>query len=129
MKIGYTVVLSMIAGITIGIIVSQPLYARVKPPVYLIAQNEVTNPDAYLKEFSMPTRASVKAAGGRYLVVGGNITPLDGPPPNSRIVIQVWDSMEKLKAWYSSPEFEPIRKAGMNYATFHTFAVEGVADE
>jgi uncharacterized protein (DUF1330 family) len=128
MKIRYTVALSMLAGTTIGGVATHSLHAQSKPPVYLIAQNEVTNPEAYMKEFSVPTRASVKAAGGRYLVIGGNITPLDGPPPKSRIVIQVWDSMEKLKAWYNSPEFESIRKAGMKHAVFQTFAVEGVAE-
>ena len=70
----------------------------------------------------------MKPAGGRYLVIGAKITPLDGTPPKARIVIQVWDSMEKLQAWYNSPEFEVIRKTGMKHATFHTFAVEGTAD-
>jgi uncharacterized protein (DUF1330 family) len=128
MKVRYAVGLSMLSGMLIGAAVIQVLHAQPKPPVYLIAQNEVTNPEAYLKEFSVPTRASVKAAGGRYLVIGGKVTPLDGTPPKARTVIQVWDSMEKLQAWYNSPEFEAIRKIGMKYATFHTFAIEGVAD-
>jgi uncharacterized protein (DUF1330 family) len=128
MRTRYAVALSMLAGIVIGGTAIQTLHAQAKPPVYLIAQNEVTNPEAYLKEFSIPTLASVKAAGGRYLVIGGKITPLDGTPPKTRTVIQVWDSMEKLQAWYNSPEFEAIRKIGMKYATFHIFAIEGVAD-
>jgi hypothetical protein len=87
MKIRYTVALSMLAGTTIGGVATHSLHAQSKPPIYLIAQNEVINPEAYLKEFFVPI-----------LVIGGNITPLDRPPPKSRIVIQVWDSMEKLKA-------------------------------
>ena len=128
MRSRYAVALSILVGTVIGGAAVQTLHAQMKPPVYLIAQNEVTNPEAYLKEFSIPTLASVKAAGGRYLVLGGKITPLDGTPPKTRIVIQVWDSMEKLQAWYNSPEFESIRKIGMKHATFHTFAVEGVAE-
>jgi uncharacterized protein (DUF1330 family) len=117
-----------VAGVLIGGVAVQTLHAQIKPPVYLIAMNEVTDQENYLKGFSIPTRASVKAAGGRCLIIGGSITPLDGTPPKARIVVQVWESMEKLQAWYNSPEFEAIRKNGMKYATFHTFAVEGVAD-
>jgi len=36
--------------------------------------------------------------------------------------------MEKLQAFYNSPEFTAARKIGMKHATFHTFAVEGVVD-
>jgi uncharacterized protein (DUF1330 family) len=128
MRPRYAVALSILAGALIGGAAVQTLNAQIKPPVYLIAMNEVTDQQNYLKEFSKPTQASVKVAGGRYLTIGGSITPLDGTPPKARIVIQVWESMEKLKAWYNSPEFEAIRKNGMKYATFHTFAVEGVAE-
>jgi uncharacterized protein (DUF1330 family) len=121
MRTRYAVALSILVGGAIGGAAVQTLHAQIKPPVYLIALNEVTNPEAYLKEFSIPTQASVKAAGGRYLVIGAKVTPLDGTPPKARIVIQVWDSMEKLQAWYNSPEFEAIRKNGMKHATFHTF--------
>ena len=128
MRVRNAVALSIVAGVLIGGAAVQTIHAQIKPPVYLVAMNEVTNQEGYLREFSIPTKASVKAAGGRYLIIGGSIAPLDGTPPKARIVIQVWESMEKLKAWYRSPEFEAIRKNGMKYATFHTFAVEGVAE-
>jgi uncharacterized protein (DUF1330 family) len=124
----HVMALSILVGVIIGGAAVQTLHAQIKPPAYLIALNEVTNQEGYLREFSIPTRASVKAAGGRYLVLGGKIIPLDGEPPKTRIVIQVWDSMEKLQAFYNSPEFTAARKIGMKHATFHTFAVEGVVD-
>src|SRR5450759_3645982 len=49
MRTRYAVALSMLAGIVIGGTAIQTLHAQAKPPVYLIAQNEVTNPEAYLK--------------------------------------------------------------------------------
>ena len=122
----YAVTLLILVGVIIGGAAVQTLHAQMKPPAYLIALNEVTNQEAYLREFSIPSRASVKAAGGRYIILGGKITPLDGEPPKTRIVIQVWDSLEKLQAFYNSPEFVAARKIGMKHATFHTFAVEGV---
>jgi hypothetical protein len=44
MKIRYTVALSMLAGTTIGGVATHSLHAQSKPPIYLIAQNEVINP-------------------------------------------------------------------------------------
>ena len=42
MKTKYTVALSMLAGMAIGAVVIQSLHAQAKPPVYMIALNEVT---------------------------------------------------------------------------------------
>ena len=42
MKIKYTVAVSMLAGMAIGVFVIQGLHAQAKPHVYMIALNEVT---------------------------------------------------------------------------------------
>jgi uncharacterized protein (DUF1330 family) len=34
--------------------------------------------------------------------------------------------MDKVKAWRNSPEYLENRKIGEKYATFRTFAIEGV---
>src|SRR5438067_583292 len=52
MKTWYTVVLSMIAGAALGSAAIQALHAQAKPPVYLVTEIDVTNPDAYAKEFA-----------------------------------------------------------------------------
>jgi uncharacterized protein (DUF1330 family) len=129
MKTSLCIAVAVVAGILIGGVAVQGLHAQAKPPVYLIAQNEVSDVDAYLKEYSAKRQASAKAAGGRYLVLGGKVTPLDGPPPKTRTVILAWDSLEKLQAWYNSPEAKALREVGKKYATFHVFAVEGVAQQ
>jgi uncharacterized protein (DUF1330 family) len=125
MKTRYTVGLSMLAGAAIGAVAIQSLHAQAKPPVYYIAMNDVTDSDAYVKEFASKVPATVKAAGGRFLVRGGKVTALDGEAPKGRIVVQVYDSMEKLQGWFNSPEYRALRTIGTKYATFHTFAVEG----
>ena len=45
MKARYTVVLSTLAGVAIGAAAIQTLHAQAKPPVYMVAINELTNPD------------------------------------------------------------------------------------
>ena len=54
------------------------------------------------------------------------VTALEGDPPKMRVTIQVWDSMEKMKAAYESAEYKEARKIGDKYAKFRAFAVEGL---
>jgi uncharacterized protein (DUF1330 family) len=131
MKTRYTVALSMIAGAALGGAAIQGLHAQAKPPVYYVAEIDVTNPDAYAKEYVPKAQAIIKAAGGRFLAVGGaaggaQVTAFDGTAPK-RVVVQVWDSMDKIKAWRANPEYIEARKIGEKYAKFRAFAVEGLA--
>ncbi len=127
MKTRYTVALAMLAGVVIGGGAIQALHAQAKPPVYVVAQIDVSNPEAYAKEYVPKAIAINKAAGVRYIALGGKVTTLEGPPVKSRVVIQVWDSLEKAQAARSSAEFIEARKIGEKYATFSAFAVEGIA--
>src|SRR5215467_5060250 len=133
MKTRYTVALSMIAGAALGGAAIQGLYAQAKPPVYYIAEIDVTNPDAYAKEYAPKAQALIKSLGGRFLAVGGaattigRVTAFDGEAPK-RVVVQAWDSMEKIQAWRANPEYLELRKVGEKYAKFRSFAVDGLAD-
>ena len=80
MKTRYAVALSMLAGMAIGAVAVQSLHAQAKPPVYMIALNEVTNADRYAKEYVPPAQASVKAHGGVYVVAGPG-TMIEGDLP------------------------------------------------
>src|SRR2546430_15251432 len=72
MKTHYTVVLAMAAGFGLGAVAVQGLHAQAKPPVYFVAEIDVTNPDAYAKEYAPKAQAIIKAAGGRFLAIGGS---------------------------------------------------------
>ena len=71
MKTQYTVALAMFAGFGLGAVAVQGLHAQAKPPVYYVAEIDVTNPDAYGKEYAPKAQAIIKAAGGRFLAIGG----------------------------------------------------------
>jgi uncharacterized protein (DUF1330 family) len=126
MKIQYSVFLAMLAGIGIGAIAVQTLHAQATPPVYLIAEIDVTNLEAYTKEYAPKAQAIIKAAGGRFLAAGQKVTALDGEPPKSRVAVSVWASMDKLQAWRNSEENKEARKIGDKYAKFRVFAIEGL---
>jgi uncharacterized protein (DUF1330 family) len=55
------------------------------------------------------------------------VTTLEGTPPK-RIVIQAWDSLDQIKAWFNSAAYQEARKIGNKYATFRRFAIEGKAN-
>jgi uncharacterized protein (DUF1330 family) len=125
MKIRHVVALSLFTGVAIGGAAIQGLHAQAKPPVYFVADNDVSDADAYAKEYLSLAQPLIKAGGGRYLAAG-KATSFDGEPPKSRVIIIRWDSMDQLKTWFNSPEYRAARKIGDKYAKFHTFAIEGL---
>ena len=125
--------LAMLAGTVIGAAAVSGLHAQAKPPVYLVTEIDVTNPEAYGREFAPKAQATIKSAGGRFLAIGGiggvGAKPVmaiagAGTPPK-RVTIQVWDSMDALNAWYNGADYQAALKIGEKYATFRRFAVEG----
>lgn len=126
MKTRYTVGLSVLAGMIMGAAGSRGLHAQAKPPVYMVALNEVTNADGYNNEYLPPARASIKAYGGAYVAAGPG-TAIEGSLPSDRIVVLRWDSMEALRRWRTSPEYTAAHKIGLKYAKYNIVAVNGVA--
>jgi uncharacterized protein (DUF1330 family) len=126
MKAHYTVTLAMLAGFGLGAIAVQSLHAQGTPPVYYISEIEITDIDGYTKEYGPKVQGTVKAAGGRLLAAGQKVTAIEGEPPKSRAVVQVWDSLEKIQAWRNSAEYKENRKIGDKYAKFRSYAVEGL---
>ena len=133
MRSNYKIAVAVTAGVAIGALAVQGLHAQAKPRVYFVAEIDVTNPDAYAKEYAPKAQAIIKAAGGRFLAIGGSaattgtVTAFDGDAPK-RVVVQVWDSMEKIRAWRANPEYVELRKVGEKYAKFRSFAVDGLQD-
>ena len=127
MKTRFTVTLSMLAGAALGAAAVQGLHAQAKPPVYVISEIDVTNVDAYTKEYVPLARDAIKKTGGKILAASQKVTALEGAAPTSRVTINVFDSLEKAQASRNSAEYKEARKIGDKYAKFRAFVVEGVA--
>lgn len=125
MKTEYVIGFSLIAGAVIGASAVGGLRAQTKPPVFQITLQEVNNPDAFAKEFVPVARASVRQGGGR-VVASGIPVAVEGTAPKNRVVINQWDSLKQLQAWYKGAEYQKAREFGNKYATFQIMAVEGV---
>ncbi|HTS91901.1 MAG TPA: DUF1330 domain-containing protein [Stellaceae bacterium] len=131
MRTNYKMASAMLAGAILGGLIVHELHAQAKPPVYLIGEIDVTDSDGYAKEYLPKARELIKAHGGRLIAAGGaggagaNVVGVDGVPPK-RVVIYRYDSVESVLAWRNDPNYEQVRKVGEKYATYHTFAVEGL---
>lgn len=133
MKRFLTPALCIVAGSIMGAAAVEGLHAQAKPPVYVVSEITVTNPQAYGKEYGPKVQAVIKAAGGEIIALGGGggagaggVKGLEGTPP-PRVAIQKWDSMEKLMAWWNSKDYKDVRAIGNKYAKFRVFTVDGRA--
>ena len=123
-----TLGLAVLAGAAIGAAAVQSLHAQAKPPVYYISEIDLTNSEAYLKDYAPRAQALIRESGGRLVAAGGKTVVFDGEPPKSRVTVTIWDSMEKVQAWRSSAPFKELRQTGDKYAKFRSFAVEGISN-
>ena len=79
MKVRYTVMLSMLAGAVAGAAAIQALHAQAKPPVYVIAINEISNQEGYTKQYLPTAQKTIKDHGGVYVAAGPG-TQIDREP-------------------------------------------------
>ena len=119
----------LLAGTLIGAAAVTGLNAQAKPPVFVITEIDISDPEGYGKEF-VPKAQAIKAVGAKLLAIGGvgsgakPITSLEGTPPK-RVTIQQWDGLDALKAWYNGKDYQDALTIGRKYATFRRYAVEG----
>lgn len=123
--------LAALAGAVLGAAAVSGLHAQGKTPVYLVTEIDVSNPEAYGKEFAPKAQATIKAAGGKLVAIGGSggggakgVAAIAGTAPK-RAVIQQWESLDALKAWYNSADYQAALKIGEKYATFRRYAIDG----
>jgi uncharacterized protein (DUF1330 family) len=129
MKTSSTVAVAMLAGVAIGAAAVQSLHAQSKPFAYVISEIDVTNPDAYAKEYVPLANKALAESGQKRLASGGKTVALSGDPPASRVVLSVFDSLEKAQAAYTSPAYIEARKIGDKHGKLRIFAVEGIAPQ
>ncbi len=126
MKAPFTIAFALLTGVAIGAFSVQGLHALTKPPAYVVTEIEITDLDAYQKEYVPLAQTSIRAAGGRLLAAGQNILALEGTPPQTRVSINQFDSLEATQTWRNSALYKEARKVGDKYAKFRAFAVEGL---
>src|SRR5262249_14960322 len=67
----FAVALAAAGSFALGAAAMHGLYAQAKPLAYVIAEIEVSNVDAYAKEFIPSAAKAIEDAGGKFIVRGG----------------------------------------------------------
>ncbi len=95
-------------------------------PAYVVVQIAIDDPVDYerYKELAPP---SIAAYGGRYLVRGGRHEVLEGAWHPARLVVLEFPSMERARAWWSSPEYAAAKGLRQRCAQTEMVLIEGSA--
>lgn len=92
---------------------------------YLVVDIAVTNP-AQFEEYKKLAPAAIAKYGGRYVIRGGAYETLEGNWKPQRVTVVEFESMEKAKAFYASPEYQAAIKARAGAANMNMLLVQGV---
>jgi uncharacterized protein (DUF1330 family) len=126
MKINYAIAVTIAGSFVLGAGTVQMLHAQAKPPAYVVAEIAVKDEDGYKNDFLPSAQKAIDENGGKYIAGGFNKTfSITGQPPANRVLILQFENMDKVKGWRDAAR-DAQEKIGNKYATFRTFAVEGV---
>jgi uncharacterized protein (DUF1330 family) len=95
-------------------------------PGYVFMHADVTDPDGY-EEFKSLASVAIAAHGGRYLVRGGAMQPLEGEW-RSRVVLLEFPSYAAALAFYNSDAYQRARQVRLRSSTASVLAMDGVSD-
>ena len=92
---------------------------------YLVVDIDISNP-AQFEEYKKLAPAAIANYGGRYLIRGGAYEALEGSWKPQRLTIVEFDSMEKGRAFYNSPEYQAAVKTRAGAADVKMLLVQGL---
>lgn len=92
---------------------------------YLISDVTVRDAEAF-QLYRTRAADSIARHGGRYLVRGGEIEPLEGAWDPRTIIVVEFPSLEHARAWYRSPEYASALKVRDKALTRNLILVDGI---
>ena len=96
---------------------------------YVIAEVKVSDPQRY-EAYKALSPGAIRAAGGRFIVRGGEVEVLEGNWTPGRIVVLEFENMAAAKAFYDSALYLEAREARAGATeVFNMICVEGVPTE
>ena len=94
-------------------------------PAYLISQIEVHDAKGY-EEYRKLVGPSLAKYGGKFIARGGRIDVLEGNWSPKRVVICEFESIERAREWYHSPEYKPAMDIRQKTASAQIIVVDGL---
>lgn len=94
-------------------------------PAYVIADVTVTDA-ATMDEYRKLVPGSIAPFGGRFIVRGGAISPVEGDWKPKRLVVIEFPSMADARRWYDSEEYREPKAMRLRAGLTNMVMVEGV---
>ena len=114
------ILVALFASYTMG-----GLHAQTKSRGYAVVETDVTNVEAFAREYLPAVSKVIAEAGGKFLIRGGQSVTLEGAPPK-RLSIVEFETFEQAKAMFDSDPYRAASEVGHKYATFRITVVEGL---
>ena len=92
---------------------------------YVVVETDVTDPERY-EQYKAAAPAAIAAAGGRYLVRGGELAVFEGDWQPSRLVVLEFEDLAAARHWYESEAYQEARKLREGAARSRVVAVQGI---
>lgn len=92
---------------------------------YVIATVNVTDPEKY-KNYMALSPAAIAAAGGKFIVRGGNPKIMEGEWPRPRVVVVEYPTREAAEAFYTSTLYVAAKAQREGAAELSMIVVDGV---
>lgn len=93
-------------------------------PAYIAVEITIHDTAVY-ETYKALAPAGIAKYGGKYLVRGGTITPLEGGWAPPRFVILEFPNAERAKAWWDSPEYAPAKAIRHSCASTKMLLIDG----
>jgi len=94
-------------------------------PAYMIARIKVTDPEQY-KKYIAVTPGILANFVAKFIARGGETVTLEGPEETTRVVIVEFPSLDKVREFYDSAEYQEAIKIREGAAEVSLVAVAGV---
>jgi uncharacterized protein (DUF1330 family) len=94
-------------------------------PAYLISIVNVKNQNQYMEYATRANNAAAKY-GGKFLLRGVPLEVLEGRAPGERLVVSEWESADRARAYYGSPEYAEAKSRRVDVAEATIMLFEGL---
>ena len=95
-------------------------------PAYVIADVTVTDA-ALMEDYRKLVPATLAKFGGRFVVRGGALSPVEGDWKPNRLVVLEFPTMEQARRWYDSEEYREPKAMRIKAGLTNMVMVEGVS--
>ena len=92
---------------------------------YAVVNVRVTDSDRYA-QYREKAPDTIAQYGGKYLARGGTVEVLEGEWNPQRLVVLEFESVERLREWYDSPEYASLKQLRTESTSTEFVVVEGI---